>query len=123
MTWRSRLPELEQRTRRANEQALIAAATVLQNAVRQKLRGGYTTGRFVTGTSAASVRYSPVEHRGMDASITVGTNVEYALAWELGHWNLFTRKYERVPYWEQAMTETRPAIGEAFRRVWLRSMA
>lgn len=62
--------------------------------------GGYTTGDWATG-AAADIALGPLERDGQRRSITVSTTARrdgrsYPAYWELGHWNVFTRRYERV---------------------------
>jgi len=105
------------RYKSGREAGLIAAAQILVNVVARKLRGGYTSGTFVTGNVMASVTKSQPYPDGEGMSINVGTNVRYALFWELGHHNIFTRKYERVPIWQPAAEECGPDCAAAFTRV------
>lgn len=109
---------------RACQAGLVAAAEVFNGAVKAKLQRGYTSGRFATGAAAGSV----VGPTGSDAggepsmpyqdgdgwAIRVGTNEMYLLYWEVGHINLFTRKYERVEHWRTTMEEEGPAMSIAF---------
>jgi DNA-binding Lrp family transcriptional regulator len=120
MSYRSNRAAIEARLARARSAGLIAAATVYVNAVKLGLRGGYTSGAFVTGNVINSVtRSEPDLVRG---EILVGTNVLYALYWELGHINLFLRRYVRKEVWMPALSESaarmRDAYAVAFRRVW-----
>lgn len=97
--------------------ALIAAAQVFINAVKKQLAGGYTSGNFVTGNVLNSVTRSDPEPTGLGGyALEVGTNVPYALYWELGHHNLFSRKFERVPVWEPAFLESQDDAVNAYQR-------
>lgn len=51
--------------------------------------------------------------------ITVG---EIALSWELGHHNLFTRKFERVPIFKPVMIDSLKAMIDTYNRVLNRYM-
>lgn len=107
----------------AQAKGLYAAALVLQNAVKRGLAGGYTSGNFVTGTNIKHVLISePSFNPDGSGEIRVGTDLNpcYPLFWELGHFNIFTRKYERVEVWRPAYEENRQAAIEAFRRVFKR---
>lgn len=98
-------------------QGLAAAAAIYHGAVRAKLEKGYTTGDFVTGNAASSVQMSPTSGASRSPNgweVVVGSNEMYTLYWELGHWNLFTRRYERVEHWQRAIDENAPAMAEAF---------
>lgn len=106
----------------AEQLGLIAAAYVLVNAVKRGLRGGYTSGNFVTGGVINSVTRSEPFRDGSGWSIRVGTNLKYALFWEIGHHNAYTRKYERVERWRPAFMDTREAARAAYARTWKRAM-
>lgn len=122
--WTSHAREFIRDDARAKRLALRAGANVLRNAVMRGLRGGYTSGAFVTGRVMNSVTISPVlELGGGVMGIKVGTNVMYALYWELGHWNLFTGKYERVEVWRPALFSSRKEVREAFVNRYTREMA
>jgi hypothetical protein len=82
--YRSNLPNVKSQMQRATEAGLIAAAAVVENKVKEGLAGGYTTGNFVTGTSVSSVNHSEPEVGPNGAFILVGTDVMYALFWEVG---------------------------------------
>lgn len=112
------------RNDRARAAGLIAAAQVIINAVKRSLAGGYTSGAFVTGNVLSSVTKSDPRPTGDgEYQISIGTNVKYALFWELGHHNIFTRKYERVEVWLPAMLNNLDAAMLAFQRVYKRVMA
>jgi hypothetical protein len=108
------------RMRDAAAAALAGAAQVYRNAVTEKLRnppeGGYTTGAWDHGMAgvAGSVAVSEVERTDNAVRIAVGTNVPYAKYWELGHQNLFTRRFERVERWRPALEENVEAIRARF---------
>lgn len=103
--------------------ALIAAAQVFINAVKRRLAGGYTSGDFVTGNVLNSVTRSEPEPAGMGGyALQVGTNLPYALFWELGHHNVFTRKFERVPVWEPAFLESQDEAATTYQRALQRFM-
>lgn len=104
---------------------LVAAATVIQNAVKRGLRGGYTSGDFVTGTNVNHVLRSEPEFRGGIGEIRVGTDLNpcYPLFWEIGHYNIFTRKFERKEVWGPAYHDSRDDAIAAFQRVFARGLA
>ena len=81
--------EYADRMEEATNAGLKAAAYVYYNEVKRALAGGYTSGDFVTGRVLNSVTVGDVQ----DHAIDVGTDVMYALYWEIGHHNIFTRKY------------------------------
>lgn len=123
MPYRTNLPAVTAKLTDARRAGLIAAATVLQNAVKRNLTGGYTSGAFVTGHVHASVTISKPDMTPFSGSIAVGTDVPYALFWEVGHHNTFTRQYERVEKWMPALLESRIAMQRAFEQEFLRMMA
>ena len=121
MTYQSNLPAVLAKTRRARSAGLIAAATVLINAVKRGLRGGYKSGAWVTGNVMNSVtRSEPDLALG---EILVGTNVNYALFWELGFMSAWSRKFERKEVWMPAMLSNREQIAAAYARAYAREMA
>lgn len=123
MPYASSLAAVEAQMNRARDAGLIAAAQVVVNRVKEKLAGGYTSGAFVTGHVLNSVtRTEPADENGVRV-IRVGSNVNYALFWELGHVNLFTRKFERVEKWVPALVETAQQQADAFARVFARFLA
>lgn len=92
--------EIQAAVRRGKRDGLILAAQLYINAMRRALRGGYTSGAFVSGATVAHVtRTDPVPRGAEDWQLSVGTNLLYNLYWELGHHNLFTRRFERVELW------------------------
>ncbi len=104
--------------RQAIDNGLVAAAYVYRNRVVEKLSQGYTSGAFVTPHVALTVGVSAAMDLDGQRVVLVGTDVMYALYWEMGHMNLFTRRYERVEHWRMAMLETGPAQFAAFSRVF-----
>jgi hypothetical protein len=112
VSYKSNLPAVKAEMHRRIEGALIAGANVLRTAVMLGLRGGYKSGAFVTGKVMNSVTIGPVEWQGNSATIRVGSNVKYALYWEVGHKNIFTRKFERKEVWRPAMEQSAPRIRE-----------
>jgi len=94
-------------TERAQKAGLIAAAESYMADIKRELTPGYTSGAFVTGANVNAVNRGEPETSGDGAEIAVGTTSEYALPWEVGHHNLFTRKYERVEKWVPTMVENR----------------
>jgi hypothetical protein len=119
-TYRSRSTEVRRRFLDATDGGLIAQATVYQNAVKRELAGGFTSGDFVTGNLLNSVTRTDPRWEGLARAIRVGTNVMYAVFWELGHYNIFSRRYERVEIWFPKMSETAAAQRAAFARVFAR---
>jgi hypothetical protein len=122
MPYQSNLPQITARMKAARMAGLIAAAEIVITKVKEGLRGGYTSGAFVTGNVLNSVTRSEPMDDANGAFILVGTNVNYALYWELGHQNLFTRKFERKEVWMPAFLGSRGEQYAAFQRVYQRFM-
>jgi len=107
--------------------ALTAAGTVVWNEIRRSLRGGYQSslgnkGQFVTGASLAHVTLSTPRREGDKWTVRVGTDLDYNLFWEVGHHNLFTRRYERDEKWVPAFRRARSPALATFRSVMDREM-
>lgn len=102
-------------TERAMKSGLIAAAETYVAPVKERLQKGYTSGAFTTGNMANSVARGEPEVTSDGASIAVGsTQVEppYGLYWEVGHHNVFTRKFERVEVWVPIAVQMREQLVE-----------
>lgn len=121
--WTSHLDQFNRDRDEAERLGVIAAAYILVNAVKRALKGGYTSGAFVTGHVINSVTRGTPFREGMGWTIEVGSNLNYALFWEIGHHNRWTRKYERVEKWRPAFMDSRPAMAEAYARQWERTMS
>lgn len=106
----------------ARDAGLVAAAEVVRTAVKEGLRGGYKSGAFVTGNVLNSVQITPPMDDEGGRAVRVFSDVDYALFWELGHLNLFTRKFERKEVWHPALISTTAAQLDAFNRVFARFM-
>ena len=128
------------RLREAGRLAMDAAAAKYEGDVKRRMfRGYYTSGAF---RSTAQIvqhvqREPPRWHNGAWESVvgipegipvrtarlgksrplSVG---QIALAWELGHHNTFTRRYERVEIFKPVALASAKAIADAFSRVWKR---
>lgn len=115
------------RHKRATDAALEGAAQELINGLKEQkpqgLRGGYTSGAFVTGNLLNSIYATePARGPGGTAFIVVATDVPYAVYWEAGHFNLFSRKYEREERWSTTLLRKMDDIHEAYARVYKRFM-
>lgn len=112
----------------AARNGLTAAANVYRNAVKRELAGGYTSGKFVTGHGINAVTQTAPERESGGLALRVGTNAKgpndysYPLGWELGHFNIFSGRYERVPIWLPALTTALPEMQAALARVYRRTM-
>lgn len=148
-SWTSRLDVLRLADVAATKAGLIASAQILVNAVRRAVRGGYTTGKYFTGYSMASVtRSEPVQADG-GWTIAVGSPVKYMLYWELG-WTpklgprvirrargkgakrvvreitqvvRGPRQFYRKEVWRPAMEEKRQEMADTFNRVYRSTLA
>ena len=91
---------------------LANAADVYQRRMMTALAGGYTTGAFV-GTDDPPA-WTTVDVREVPNGLAVGSDVPYTLYWEMGHFNIFTRRYERVEHWRMELTLGEPEMQAAF---------
>lgn len=115
MPWTSRVPEMQRALDTAIKDGLTAGAYHYANEVKKELRGGYTSGAFVTGASVSSVTVLPAERVADGWEAKVGTDLLYNLFWEIGHQNLFTRRFERVEVWRPVLVREAQRIQA---RVW-----
>lgn len=118
-TWRSNLPAFNRASDEGDKAGLLAGAYVLSNAVKRALKGGYTSGDFVTGQSVNHVTIGQVYREGMGWAIKVGTDLLYNLFWELGHQNIYLRRFVRVEKWRPALMDSRLEIRNAYNRVYI----
>lgn len=121
VTDRSR--EARDRYREAARKGVDAAANTLEREVKKAHNAYYTSQAF---RSTAQIRQS-IRRVGptMDTggwSAKVGTNKLIALYWELGHRNVFTRKYERVRIWVPTALQNTQRMRDTFARVVARYM-
>ena len=118
-TWTSRLPEFQARDDRAQRAALLACALIYETRMKARLARGYTTGAFTTGELAESVDHSEPFHIGpFMQAIRIGSDAALTLAWELGHQNVFTQRYERVETWRPILVDMRNQIAQQFARTY-----
>ena len=119
MPYASRRPAAESALRRAQDAGLVAAGVLYQNRMKVALRRGYTSGDFITGRSVNAVaRTNPSDAPGGGRGVRVGTSLMFNLYWELGHINLFTRRYERVEKWRPTLLDSRADIQREYARVF-----
>jgi hypothetical protein len=118
-------PEFIALYQRAVQAGLVAAAVLFSGAIKEKLLHGYWSGDFVTGATAASVQISPPFRFGEGGAwaVRVGSNEMITLYWEMGHFNLFMRRYIRVEFWRYTLEEQGAAMGLAFKDAFDRVMA
>lgn len=118
-TWDSMLDRFNRGFDEGCQKGLIAASHIATNELKRRLRGGYTSGQFVTGNSINSItRSEPYKTSYAGWRIVIGTNVMYMLFWELGHINYWLVDYVRVEHWRLTMIDTRQQQTEAFTRVF-----
>lgn len=118
MPYTSNRPAVEARLRRAQDAGLVAAGVLLQNRMKVALRRGYTSGDHITGRSVNAVaRTAPHDTAGGGRGVEVGTSLLYNLYWEVGHVNLFTRRYERVEKWRPTLLDARADLQREYARV------
>jgi hypothetical protein len=118
-TYRSNLRLVAARTERATDAGLRAAAQQIVNAVVRGLRGGYKSGRFVTGLNTASVVSTDPMTRFGERVILVGTSIAdpaYPLYWEVGHNNRWTGRFERKEVWGPALRDNADRARAAYAR-------
>lgn len=78
---------------------------------------------WAVGYLRGTVTMSPIE-RWLDGwAIRVGTNVLYALFWELGHHNIFTKRFERDPKWVPTFLANQSKYAAAFSAAFRRTMS
>lgn len=85
--------------------AVEGACIAIRNQAKLNVRGGFKSGAFVTGRLFNDISYVIV-WKGLVPEGQVGTVIDYGAYWELGHHNVFTRKYERVPWLKPAFVTT-----------------
>lgn len=93
---------------------LAAAAGWYQSALTVKLAQGYTTGRFVSGKAAKSIKIRRPQMGPDGPEASVYTNDFKQRMWEFGSFNAFTRRYERTPHWQETLDEQRQGMARAF---------
>lgn len=108
----------------AGREGMDAAAMVLLNAVRIGFGSTYYKGGRFRSTLQVkqSIRKLMPYKTQSGWETQVGTKLIEALYWELGHQNLFTRKYERVQIWEPAGKESTGEMIAAYNRTIVRRM-
>lgn len=125
-TYKSNMKAVGLAMHKARTLALQAAAQQVVNEVVDRLRGGYTSGAYVTGTNTSSVvTHGPFRAQG-EWRILVGTSIAdppYPVYWELGHLNIFMADWVRKPIWAPAFEDTIDRQVAAFTRVFRKNFA
>lgn len=85
--------------------ALEGAAIAVVNEAKRNVRGGFRSGRFVTGNLFNQIFWTVVE-TGDRLEAQIGTPVDYGAFWAFGHHNIFTRRFERDPWLQDAFRDT-----------------
>lgn len=137
-----RSAEAMERYRLAEYNAIDAATNQLEMRLKNAFGRHYTTGAFRdTLKVRANIRRSNPE-KNLDGEWITRVGIkpnernanakpgdkqvygvgEIALAWELGHHNTFTRRYERVEIWVPTAERAVPFMQKAFARVLKRYM-
>lgn len=119
-----RTAQAKARYKEASRKAMVAAADVYEREVSRAHEDHYTSRNFreTLGVRQSIRRDEPRwTPRGWD--VEIGTKLPQPLYWELGHMNLFTRKYERRRIWVPTLIAQTQAIRAAFARVVARMMA
>jgi hypothetical protein len=111
------------------DEGVREGAEVMAEAVRARFEArslGFTSANFATG-DAADIQVSPVYGRKgrrrcdvfTDAQRHAGTNAPfpYPAAWEFGHFNIFTRQFERVETFGPALIEHADQVGGVMARL------
>ena len=109
--WHSNIEKVVRRMEGdAVRSGLKAAGVRLHMIIQRELDWGYTTGDFSTGRVAGTlIRGRPGTRR-----IWVGTPNPIAVAWECGHENVFTGRYERVEVFRKALEGNAHQLAQIF---------
>ena len=120
------VPTFKVRANNARNNALAAAAQELINGLKDPkplgLRGGYTSGKFVTGNLLNSIQATDPYFESGAWHISVYTDVDYAAFWEEGHENRFTRRREQEERWKPTLRRKEEDIVRVYARVYSRIM-
>lgn len=99
MTVKSNRAAISAALESGTKESLKEIAGEVKRQVADRLKEGFTSGDFVTGDLAQSVQVSEVEGVRGDWSVTVFSDDPVALFWEVGHNNIFTKRFEKVEVW------------------------
>jgi hypothetical protein len=109
--------------REASRKGMDAAANVYEREVKRAHSDHYTSQAFRgTLNVRQSIRRTAPAATPKGWAVEVGTKLPQPLYWELGHINLFTRKYERRRIWVPTLIAQTQNIRAAFARVVARLM-
>jgi hypothetical protein len=111
------------RYREASRKGMDAAANVYEREVKRAHSDHYTSQAFRSTLNVRqSIRRTAPAATPQGWAVEVGTKLPQPLYWELGHINLFTRKYERRRIWVPTLIAQTQNIRAAFARVVARMM-
>jgi hypothetical protein len=111
------------RYREASRKGMDAAANVYEREVKRAHSDHYTSQAFRSTLNVRqSIRRTAPAATPQGWAVEVGTKLPQPLYWELGHINLFTRKYERRRIWVPTLIAQTQNIRAAFARVVARLM-
>jgi hypothetical protein len=109
--------------REASRKGMDAAANVYEREVKRAHSDHYTSQAFRSTLNVRqSIRRTAPVATPKGWAVEVGTKLPQPLYWELGHINLFTRKYERRRIWVPTLIAQTQNIRAAFARVVARMM-
>lgn len=108
----------------AADRGLDAAANHLRTQLLKAFGSDYYKGGAFRSTLQVkqSIRRLMPWRTAQGWQTTIGTKLIEALYWELGHQNVFTRKYERVQIWVPTAADNVDAMRATFARVVARIM-
>lgn len=121
MAFTSNLPRVKSQIQQARESALQAVGAVVKAEVQRRLEGGFTSGDFDTGESVEHVQ-TEIRETATGAEVRIGTDLVHNLVWEVGHVNVYTRKFERVETWMPALLSTRAEQQAVFAREYKQAL-
>lgn len=102
----------------ASRLGMDAAANVYEREVKRAHGDHYTSQAFrATLNVRQSIRRTKPAKGHQGWAVDIGTKLPQPLYWELGHQNLFTRKFERRRIWVPTLIAQTQAIRDAFARV------
>lgn len=104
--------------RDAHQGALAATALHAANQGRREARGGFKSGAFVTRG------WQSITYALLPGVARVGSTEKHFAYWQMGHHNVFTRRWERNEWLTRALTQNRGelerqaanAVGQVARR-------
>jgi hypothetical protein len=117
--WESKIPAVTQRMEGdATRSGLKAAGELVKARIIKRLEEGYTTGFWVTGRVAKSVK----RNRPGAKAVKITCPNPVAVEWELGHYNIFTRRQERVEVFRPATEEHPEDVAREFARRYIEKL-